>query len=123
MIRYLQHMKSETDMARPLSANSRKVLVQLGKSAKSIDELSARTGIRRDKLAKLLWHLLGLGWIAVTEEVRRLPVYRRLREMPAGKRPAGRRAAPASHIAALNAAFGIGVPPKRARGRMVRRGD
>ena len=111
-------------MARPLSPNSRKVLVQLGKSPKSVDELSARTGIRKDKLAKLLWHLEGLGWIAGDEEVRRLPVYRRLKDLPALKRtPVPRTSSSASHIAALNAAFGIRLPAKRARGRTVRRSE
>lgn len=101
-----------------------KVLRQLGQSAKSIDELSARTGIRKDRLAKLLWHLQGAGWIAAGEEVRRLPVYRRLRQIPAAKRVVGgERKAAAPHITALNAAFGIGLPPRRARGRTIRRGE
>jgi hypothetical protein len=109
-------------MARPLSETSRKVLAQLGKSPKSLDELSARTAIRKDRLAKILWHLLGRGWVATAEEVRRLPVYRRLRDVPAVPR---RRPRPQSkpHIAALNAAFGIGLPAKRARGRIVRRSE
>ena len=110
-------------MARRLYANSLKVLRQLGQSGKSIDELSARTGIRKDKVAKLLWHLQGAGWIGVSEEVRRLPVYKRLREIPALRRigGAGRRTAP--HITALQTAFGIRLPSKRARGRTVRRGE
>lgn len=108
-------------MPRPLSVNSRKVLVQLGKAPKSLDELSARTGIRKDKLAKVLWHLEGSGWIAAGEETRQLPVYRRLREPPAPKRsrPTGKGIAP--HLAALNAAFGIRRPPKRLRARTIRR--
>ena len=109
-------------MARPLSRNSRKVLRQLGKAGKSIDELATRTGIRKDRLAKLLWHLQSLGWISVSKEVRTLPVYRRLREVPPRK-PDGvpRGYTPAPHIAALQAAFGIGLPARRARGRTVRR--
>jgi hypothetical protein len=110
-------------MARPLSANSRKVLVQLGKSAKSIDELSARTGIRKDRLAKVLWHLEALGWVAVGQETRQLPVYRRLRAVSAPKRVGQSGKRPAPHIAALNAAFGIGLPAKRARARTIRRGE
>ena len=93
--------------ARPLSTNARKVLIHLGKSARSIDELAARTGIRKDKLAKTLWHLRDWGWICIAEETRRLPVYRRLRAVPAAKRTARGRKAAAPHIAALNAAFGI----------------
>ena len=108
-------------MARPLSSNSQKVLRQLGRSGKSIDELSARTGIRKDRLAKLLWHLEGLGWISAGGEVRRLAVYRRLRDAPRAKRsnPLARNV-PASHLVALQAAFGIRLPAKRARGRTVR---
>ena len=109
-------------MARPLSETSRKVLAQLGKSPKSLDELSARTGIRKDRLAKVLWHLLGRGWVSAAEEVRRLPVYRRLRDVPSAPRTSPR-PQPKPHIAALNAAFGIGLPAKRARGRIVRRGE
>lgn len=113
-----------TEMARPLSLNSRKVLTQLGKSSKSLDELSARTGIRKDKLAKLLWHLEGRGWISAGEETRRLPVYRRLRDVPPAKRTrANDGASTESHIAALNAAFGIRLPAKRARGRTIRRSE
>src|SRR5438552_2389921 len=110
-------------MARPLSHNSRKVLVQLGKSPRSMDELSARTGIRKDRVAKLLWHLQALGWVAVGEETRQLLVYRRLRPVPAAKRMErfGKRSAP--HLAALNAAFGIGLPPKRTRARTIRKGE
>ena len=110
-------------MARRLSANSLKVLRQLGQSARSIDELSARTGIRKDKLAKLLWHLQGAGWIGASEEVRRLPVYKRLREIPAAKRTAGLVSRTAEHITALQTAFGIRLPAKRARGRTIRRGE
>src|SRR5437870_4157667 len=94
------------NMARPLSSTSRKVLVQLGKTPKSLDELAARTGVRKDRLAKILWHLLGRGWISAGEEVRRLPVYRRLKDVP-GPRPVARAARQsAPHLAALNAAFG-----------------
>jgi hypothetical protein len=109
-------------MARPLSANSRKVLGQVGKAGKSIDELAARTGIRKDRLAKLLWHLQSLGWISVIREVRTLPVYRRVRQVPRPKsHDVAKGYTPAPHIAALQAAFGIGVPVRRARGRTVRR--
>lgn len=110
-------------MARRLSANSLKLLRQLGQSGKSIDELSARTGIRKDKVAKLLWHLRGAGWIGVSEEVRRLPVYKRLREIPAAKLTGGRALRTAVHITALQTAFGIRLPAKRARGRTIRRGE
>ena len=106
-------------MARPLSETSRKVLVHLGETPKSLDEISARTGLRKDRIAKILWQLISRGWIATAEEVRRLPVYRRLKPVPAARR-AKRGTAADSHIAALNAAFGIRMPAKRSRARTVR---
>jgi DNA-binding IclR family transcriptional regulator len=109
-------------MARILSQNTRKLLTHLGNQPKSLDELAARTGLRKDKVAKLLWHLERLGWVAANEETRRLAVYRRLRDVPAVKRDAENRTAQ-THIAALNAAFGIRLPAKRARGRTVRRSE
>lgn len=109
-------------MPRPLSETSRKVLVQLGQRPKSLDELSARTGVRKDRLAKVLWHLLGRGWIAAAEEVRRLPVYRRLKAVPPARRKKRREQA-SSHLDALNAAFGIRMPAKRTRARTVRLRD
>lgn len=114
--------ETASEMARPLSQYARKVLVQLGETPKSLDELSARTGIRKDRLAKVLWHLIGRGWVATGEEVRRLPVYRRLKAVPAARRNA-RRAQPSSHLDALNAAFGIRMPAKRTRARTVRLRD
>ena len=110
-------------MARPLSSSSLKVLTHLGNSPKSVDELSARTGMRKDKLAKVLWHLQSRGWISSGEETRRLAVYRRVRDVPQRKRPGRAVRTPAPHIAALNAAFGIRAPVKRARGRLVRQGE
>lgn len=111
-------------MPRPLSPTSRKVLRQMGKAiGASLDELAARTGIRKDKLAKLLWHLQRGGWIAPVEETRLLTVYRRLKDLPAAQaatRPAPR---PASHIEALEAVFGIRRPVGRVRGRTIRRGE
>jgi len=106
-------------MARPLSKTSRKVLVQLGETPKSLDEIAARTGLRKDRVAKILWHLVARGWIASDEEVRLLPVYRRLKPVPAARR-IKRRTEADSHMAALNAAFGIRMPAKRARARTVR---
>ena len=110
-------------MARPLSSTSLKVLSHLGKSNKSVDELAARTGIKKDRLAKVLWHLERAGWISSGEETRSLAVYRRLREAPARKRAGWAGGRPVAHIAALNAAFGIGTPVKRRRGRLVRRSE
>ena len=109
-------------MARPLSVNSQKVLRQLGQSARSLDELAARTGIRKDRLAKLLWHLQGRGWVAVGEESRLLAVYRRLRDAPPPRRSEKSQSG-SSHIADLQAAFGIRLPAKRRRGRVVRRSE
>ena len=88
----------------------------------TLDEIAARTGLRKDRLAKVIWHLRQRGWIAADEEMRRLHVYRRLRELPSRPRKASRSQS-TPHIAALNAAFGIGLPAKRARGRVVRRGE
>lgn len=109
-------------MARPLSANSHKVLRQLGSSAKSLDELSARTGMRKDRVAKLLWNLQSRGWIAESRETRQLRVYRRVRAAPAQKRPeVSQRRAP--QFSELYAAFRMRLPTKRRRGRVVRGGD
>ena len=107
-------------MARLLSQYARKVLVQLGETPKSLDELAARTGIRKDRLAKVLWHLLRRGWIGTGEEVRRLPVYKRLNAVPPARR---KRRGAGSHLDALNAAFGIRMPTKRTRARTVRLRD
>jgi hypothetical protein len=110
-------------MPRPLSENARKVLRRLGKVVGcSVDELSARTGVRKDKLARVLWDLKGAGWIAASCEVKELVVYRRLREMPPARR-AKRGRKSASHIEVLQAAFGMRLPAKRARGRIVRRSE
>ncbi len=118
-----QVLGSCKEMPRPLSDNSRKVLRQLGKSVgSSIDELSARTGIRKKKLARVLWDLKAAGWIAAGSEVKELTVYRRLRELPPERRDR-RPVKPASHIDALHAAFGMRLPARRARGRVVRRGE
>ncbi len=110
-------------MARPLASNTRKVLRQLStEGGRSIDELAARTGIRKDKLARLLWDLKGAGWVAASSEVKELVVYRRLREMPPARRRS-RRSGTGSHIEALQAAFGMRLPVKRTRGRIVRRSE
>lgn len=110
-------------MARGLSANARKVLRELGDRRKPIDELRRRTGIPKYKLAKVLWHLCNGGWVAVGEEVRKTPVFKRVRVAPKADAATGRsRSESAPHIAALQAAFGIRLPPKRAQGRTVRPG-
>ena len=107
-------------MARQLSGKARLVLRKLGRSGKAIDELAVRTQISKTRLAKMLWDLRDLGWVSVSEEMRKLPVYRRVR-LPArvapGKR--GKGEAPSTHIAALNAWLRIGVPVGRARSRRV----
>jgi hypothetical protein len=110
-------------VARALSANSRKVLRELGTTAKSIDELRVRTGVPKKKLAKVLWHLRELGWVSVSEEVRKTPVFRRIR-LRAGSASSVRRKrpGPSPHLAALQAAFGIRLPSRRAQARTVRPG-
>jgi len=107
---------------RPLSPNTRKVLRQLGGGGRSIDELAARTKIDKDQIAKALWRLRELGWVSVKEEVRKVSVFARARSVPRA-RPADleRRESMPEHIASLQAAFGIGLPKKRARARTVRR--
>src|SRR5690349_13088857 len=110
-------------MARPLSSTSLRVLSHLGKRTKSVDELAARTGLRKDRLAKVLWHLERGGWIASGQETRALTVYRRMRDLPTRKRAIQAGRTPTPHIAALNAAFGIGAPIQRHRGRVVRRSE
>ena len=108
-------------MARPLSKISRKVLRQVRKAGSSLDELSARTGLRKERLAKVLWHLQTRGWISASEEMRALAVYRRLRPLP---KPTPTRAPTrnpgAAHLVALQGAFGSRLPARRARGRVVR---
>ena len=123
MISYSQ-AREDPKMARPLSQKTRKVLAHIGRAAgSSLDELAARSGIRKAKLAKLLWHLQGAGWIAASEELRCLVVYRRLRDIPRALPPARDPIKTAAHIQSLNAAFGIRLPAKRARGRTIRRGE
>jgi len=110
-------------MARSLSSDTRRILRVVGTVGCSIDELAVRTGIGKARLAKLLWHLAQAGWISAREEVRPLRLYRRVRPVP---RPALAEALATNsppHIEALQAAFGIRLPAKRARGRTVRRGE
>lgn len=111
-------------MPRPLSPNSRKVLRQLGGAGKSIDELAARTKIDKDHIAKALWRLRELGWVSVKEEVRKVSVFVRARSVPRVKQAAEKkRQGLPEHLAALQAAFGIGLPRKRPRARTVRRAE
>ncbi len=110
-------------MARPLSSDTRRILRLLGHVGCSIDELAARTGIGKARLAKLLWHLAEAGWISAKQEVRPLTLYRRARPVPRRAAPLVPASATASHLEALQAAFGIRLPTKRARGRTIRRGE
>jgi hypothetical protein len=112
-------------MPRPMSADSRAVLVQLEESPKTIDALSIRTGIDKVRLAYMLRDLRRLGWVTVAAYLRksrwRVRVYGLARRVP----PAARERAPkpgtlAPNIAALYAAFRIGFPRSRLRGRRVR---
>ena len=107
-------------MPRALSGNSRRVLRQLGLRSKSIDELHERTGIRKTRLAKTLWHLHRLGWIAIGAETRKLVVVRRLRVSAPNKAGASGRARTSKYLGALYAAFGIRLPANRGRARTVR---
>ena len=98
--------------------------MQLGRTAgASIDELAARSGLRKAKLAKMLWHLQGGGWITAGPELKRVVIYRRLRDVPREAAPRTARPKVAPHIEALNAAFGIRLPATRARGRTIRRSE
>ena len=107
-------------MARRLSGNAQLLLRQLGRTSKSFDELATRTKIPKKRLSWMLQDLRKLGWISSYEEVRKLPVYRRVRlPAPATRGMRGKGRAPAANFAAINAWLGIGVPGKRARGRRV----
>ena len=108
-------------MARQLSPEARLVLRQLGRTAKSLDELAARTKMSKRRLSRMVWDLRKLGWISASEELRALPVYRRVRlPAPTAPAPRGEGRAPLSHFAALDAWLGIRRPAKPARKRTVR---
>jgi hypothetical protein len=112
-------------MSRPLSADSRAVLLQLEEGAKTIDQLETATGIDKKRLAYMLWNLRRLGWVAIARLLRkarwRVRVYGLARRVPPASRQARpTRYAPPEHIAALNAVFRIGPPPARPRARRVR---
>lgn len=112
-------------MPRPLSADSRAVLLQLEARAKTIDQLETATGIDKKRLTYMLWNLRRLGWVTIAGLLRkdrwRVRAYGLARRVPPAAIPARpSRYAPPDHIAALNAAFRIGLPPARPRGRRVR---
>lgn len=110
-------------MPRPMSADSRAVLVQLEEAPKTIDQLEVGTGIDRKRLAYMLRDLRKLGWVTVTAFLRksrwRVRVYGLARRVPVAARRATTTAL-APNIATLYAAFGIGLPRSRLRGRRVR---
>lgn len=112
-------------MSRPMSADSRAVLLELEERVKTIDQLEAATGIDKKRLAYMLWNLRRLGWVTITGLLRkdrwRVRAYGLARRVPhaaLSARPT--RYAPPDHIAALNAAFRIGPPPVRPRARRIR---
>lgn len=112
-------------MGRRMSADSRAVLVELEEAPKTIDQLEVGTGIDKKRLAYMLRDLRKLGWVTVTAFLRksrwRVRVYGLARRVPAATREATRRhGVLAPNIAALNAAFGIGLPRVRLRGRRIR---
>jgi len=112
-------------MPRPLSSDSRAVLLQLEERAKTIDQLEAATGIDKKRLAYMLWNLRRLGWVTITGLLRkdrwRVRAYGLARRVPPAAIPARpSRYSPPGHIAALSAVFRIGPPPARPRARRVR---
>ena len=112
-------------MPRPMSADSRAVLLQLEECAKTIDQLEAATGIDKRRLAYMLWNLRRLGWVTIAKLLKkqrwRVRVYGLARRVPPEARQARpTRYSPPDHIAALNAAFRIGPPPARPRARRIR---
>lgn len=109
-----------------MSAESRSLLELLEKSARTIDQLRAETGLGKRRLVYTLWNLRKLGWVTVATLLKKsrwhVRVYGLARRLPpAAKAVPVRRHAPPDHIAALNAAFRIGLPPAQVRGRIVRR--
>ena len=111
-------------MGRRMSADSRAVLIELEKAPKTIDQIEIATGIDKKRLAYMLRDLRTLGWVTIAAFRRksrwRVRVYGLARRVP----PASKQAVQAAyvlppHIATLNAAFGIGFPRSRPRGRKV----
>lgn len=99
--------------------------MKLKGSPKTIDQLAASTGIGKKKLAKVLWDLQDLGWVRVAVVLRksrwRVAVYRLARRVPPAPRAAPpKRSSMPEHVAMLYAAFGIGLPKRRAVGRRAR---
>lgn len=112
-------------MPRPMSADSRTVLLQLEEGAKTIDQLEVAIGIEKKRLAYMLWNLRRLGWVTIAKLLKkerwRVRVYGLARRVPPASRHARpTRYAPPDHIAALNAVFRIGPPPARPRARRIR---
>ena len=112
-------------MPRRMSPDSRAVLVQLEESPKTIDELVNRTGLDKVSLAYRLRDLRKLGWVTVTSFLRksrwRVRVYGLARRVPvASRETTAARETLAPNVAALYAAFRIGFPRVRLRGRRVR---
>ncbi len=112
-------------MGRRMSPDSRAVLVELEEAPKTIEQLEVGTGIDKKRLAYMLRDLRKLGWVTVTAFLRksrwRVRVYGLARRVPIAAREATRaHGTLAPNIAALNAAFGIGLPRARLPGRRVR---
>src|SRR6185436_16335514 len=112
-------------MGRRMSPDSRAVLIELEKAPKTIDQLEAATGIDKKRLAYMLRDLRKLGWVTVTAFQRksrwRVRVYGLARRVPVAAREATRaQGTLAPDIAVLYAAFGIGLPRTRLRGRRIR---
>ena len=108
-----------------MSPDSRDVLLQLEDAPKTIDELEARTGIDKVRIAHILWNLRHFGWVTIAGILKkgrwRIRAYGLARRVPpAARETRPSRYAPPDHIAALNAAFRIGPPPSSVRARRVR---
>ena len=112
-------------MGRRMSPDSRAVLVELEKAPKTIDQLEVHTGIDKKRLAYMLRDLRKLGWVTVTALLRksrwRVRVYGLARRVPIAVHEAATSIGTLSpNIAVLYAAFGIGLPRTRLRGRRIR---
>jgi hypothetical protein len=108
-----------------MSADSRAVLLQLEEAPKTIDQIEARTGIDRKRLAYMLRDLRRLGWVVIAAFRRkarwRVRVYGLARRVPPAYRAPGREAfALSPNVAAMYRAFRMGLPTVRRRGRIVR---
>ena len=112
-------------MPRPMSPESRVVLLLLEESPQTIDQIAARCGMDRARLAFRLRDLRKLGWVTVAGLIRKrrwhVRIYGLARRVPVAAREVPRKSiSPPAQVADLLAAFRIGTPVVVPKGRRVR---